>query len=80
MWMLVVGDKKLAAVRVWPTVCHGHYATLSVLEGISYLVCKLAIRSRKNAFATFASPCGIAALYCRPSFSGIGQAFGVENT
>ena len=64
--MLVVGDKKLAAICVWPTVCHGHYATPGVLECISYLVRELAIRSGKDAFATFASPCGIATLYCRP--------------
>lgn len=64
--MLVVGDKELAAICIWPTVCHGHDATLGVLEGVSYFVWELAIRSWKDAFATFASPCGIAALHCRP--------------
>lgn len=62
MRMLVVGDEELAAIGVWSTVCHGHYATLGVFESISDLIRKLAVRSRKDAFATFASPRGITAL------------------
>ena len=69
MWVFVVGDEKLAAIGIGPTVCHGHYATLSVLECIIYFIWELAIRSRKDAFATFASPCGITALCCRPFVS-----------
>lgn len=62
MWVFVVGDKELAAIGVGPTVCHRYNATLGVLQRVCDFIRKLAIRTRKYAFAAFASPGGITAL------------------
>ena len=78
--MFVVGDEKLAAIGIRPTVCHGYYSTLSVLECVSYFIWELAIRSRIDAFPTFASPCGITALYCRRFVSETQQTLGPART
>lgn len=65
--MFVVGDKKLATIGIGPTVCHRYNATLGVLERVNNFIRKLPVRSRKDAFAAFASPCGITALRRKPS-------------
>ena len=74
MSMFVVSDEELATIGIWATVCHRYNATLGVLERVSDFIRKLAIGSRENAPAAFASPCGISALCRKPSVSETKQA------